>query len=324
MRLLAAVVVGSLAVAGAASVASASDATAATAADTLARGLTQSAFAEIDRALGFGLASEALPFDPKLDAPKRIVTPSGRVVFLPNGCRTASRPFDLLIHFHGAPTAVEPAFERSGIDGVLGIINLGIGSGAYETALQVPGSFDEVVTRFTVAVREMCPGTSATPKRIALSGWSAGYGAVFRVLDRERDASRIDAVLLADGLHASIDPTSKWERHVSVDHMAPFTAYADEAVAGKKLFALTHSQIQTPYASTTETSDFLLAQEGVARAAPNMAPPRPGMVMTSRADAAGFHVLGFAGGNEVAHCDHLHAFGETLLPYLKERWSSPD
>ena len=110
MRLLAAVVVGSLAIAGVASVASASDATATTAADTLARGLTQSAFAEIDRALGFGLASETLPFDPKLDSAKRIVTPSGRVVFLPNGCRTASRPYDLLIHFHGAPTAVEPAF----------------------------------------------------------------------------------------------------------------------------------------------------------------------------------------------------------------------
>ena len=204
-------------------------------------------------------------------------------------CRTAAgRPRARsisLIHFHGAPTAVEPAFERSGIDGVLGIINLGIGSGAYETALQMPGSFDEVVQRFTSAVHEMCPGSTAAPKRIALSGWSAGYGAVFRVLDRQRDASRVDAVLLADGLHASIDPTNKYERHVMVDHMAPFTAFADEAVAGNKLFAITHSQIQTPYASTTETADFLLAQEGVTRAAPNLASPRPGMVMKSRGDA---------------------------------------
>jgi hypothetical protein len=322
MRVLAAVVLASASVVGAVSVASASDAQATP--GTLSRGLTQPAFAEIDRALGIGLAPEAPAFDPKLDQPKRVVTPSGRVVFLPNGCRTAARSFDLLIHFHGAPTAMEPAFERSGIDGVLGIVNLGIGSGAYETALQLPGSFDEVVNRFTAAVHEMCPQSKAKPKRIALSGWSAGYGAVFRVLDRERDASRVDAVLLADGLHASIDPSNKWERHVLVDQMAPFTAFADEAVAGKKLFAITHSQIQTPYASTTETADFLLAQEGVSRAAPNLAPPRPGMVMKSRADAAGFHVLGFTGGNEQAHCDHLHAFGDTLLPYLRERWSSPD
>jgi len=321
MRLLAAVVLASASIVGAVSVASASDVEAP---GILSRGLTLPAFAEIDRALGFGLASEAPVFDPKLDAPKRIVTPSGRVVFLPNGCRTASRDFDLLIHFHGAPTAMEPAFQRSGIDGALGIVNLGIGSGAYETALQYPGTFDEIVNRFTLAVREMCAGSTAKPRRIALSGWSAGYGAVARVLDRPRDASRVDAVLLSDGLHASIDPTNKFERHVSVVHMAPFTAFADEAVAGHKLFAITHSQITTPYASTTETADFLLAQEGVTRAAPDMAPPRPGMVMKSRADAAGFHVLGFAGDDQKAHADHLHAFGETLLPYLKERWSTPD
>jgi hypothetical protein len=320
MRLLAAVVLSAASVVGAVSVASASDVAVP---GVLSQGLTLPAFAEIDRALGIDLAPESPAFDPKLDSPKRVVTPSGRVVFLPNGCRTAARSFDLLIHFHGAPTAMEPAFERSGIDGVLGIVNLGIGSGAYETALQLPGSFDEIVQRFTSAVHEMCRGTSATPRRIALSGWSAGYGAIFRVLDRQRDASRVDAVLLADGLHASIDPSNKFERHVMIEQMAPFIGFADEAVAGHKLFAITHSQIQTPYASTTETADFLLAQEGVTRAAPNMASPRPGMVMKSRGDAAGFHVLGFAGGDEKAHCDHLHAFGETLLPYLKERWSSP-
>jgi hypothetical protein len=318
MRFLTAVALGALTFVSAGNGASASDERA------LSKGLTRSALAEIDRALGFGLAAEAPAFDPKLDSPRRVVTPSGRVVFIPNGCRTASRPFDLLVHFHGAPTAVEPAFERSGIDGVLGIVNLGIGSGAYETALQMPGSFDELVTRFTVAVRELCPGSSPSVRRIALSGWSAGYGAVFRVLDRARDAARIDAVLLADGLHASIDPTNRFERHVSVDHMAPFTAYADEAVAGRKLFAITHSAIMTPYASTTETADFLLAQEGVDRTPANAAPLRPGMNLKSRGDAGGFHVLGYGGGDEQAHCDHLHAFGETLLPYLKERWGTPN
>jgi hypothetical protein len=44
------------------------------------------------------------------------------------------------------------------------------------------------------------------------------------------------------------------------------------------------------------------------------------MKPSSRADAGNFHVMGFEGGNEQAHCDHLHAFGDTLLPYLKQRW----
>src|SRR5688572_9080825 len=107
----------------------------------LAAGMTKPALTEMDQALGFGLAREAPKFDAALDTPRRFVTSNGRVVSLPNGCRTVSRPFDVLIHFHGAPTAMEPAFERSDIDGVLVILNLGNGSGRYEQAFQYAGSF---------------------------------------------------------------------------------------------------------------------------------------------------------------------------------------
>jgi hypothetical protein len=64
----------------------------------------------------------------------------------------------------------------------------------------------------------------------------------------------------------------------------------------------------------------LLAQENIDRVPAALPPPRPGMTPVSRGDSGGFHVMGFTGGNEQAHCDHLHAFGDTLLPYLKERW----
>jgi hypothetical protein len=293
------------------------------AAPPVARGMTGAAIAEIDQALGFGLAAQAPKFDPALDSPKRHVTSNGRVVFLPNGCRSVSHPYDLLVHFHGAPTAVEPAFERSEIDGALAILNLGIGSGKYDQEFQYAGSFDGMLARLNVVIRDLCPTAVTTPRRIALSGWSAGYGAVFRILDRQKDAARIDAVLLADGLHAGIEPGQRGERRVGVEQMAPFVSFADEAVAGHKLFALTHSAIGTPYASTTETADFLLAQENVERQTPPAQSFRPGMTLRSRADSSGFHVLGFGGGNEAAHCDHLHAFGDTLLPYLKERWSVP-
>ncbi len=173
-----------------------------------------------------------------------------------------------------------------------------------------------------------CSATSARtlppkPRRIALSGWSAGYGSVFRILDRPANVARIDAVLLADGLHAGFEPGNQYDRHVSFDQMAPFVAYADEAVAGRKLFAVTHSAIPTPYASTTETADYLLAQESLERSPSKEPAPRPRMLPRTRADSGDFHVMGFAGANEAAHCDHLHAFGETLLPYLKTRWSVP-
>jgi hypothetical protein len=47
------------------------------------------------------------------------------------------------------------------------------------------------------------------------------------------------------------------------------------------------------------------------------------MTFLSRADAGNFHVQGYSGGNEQAHADQLHSFGDTLFPYLKERWSTP-
>jgi hypothetical protein len=289
----------------------------------LAAGMTKPALTEMDQALGFGLAREAPKFDAALDTPRRFVTTNGRVVSLPNGCRTVSRPFDVLIHFHGAPTAMEPAFERSDIDGVLVILNLGNGSGRYEQAFQFAGSFDDTLDRVSTVLQDLCPGASAKPKRIALSGWSAGYGAISRIIDRPKDAARVDAVLLADGLHSNFEPGPSYERRVSVDQLAPFSHWADEAVAGRKLFALTHSSIGTTYASTTETADFLLAQESLERKAATAPAPRPGMAPIYRADSADFHVLGFAGVNEQAHCDHLHAFGDLLLPYLKERWLLP-
>ncbi|HVJ19581.1 MAG TPA: hypothetical protein VM686_29375 [Polyangiaceae bacterium] len=318
MRVIAAVVLGYFMVVG-----KAGSELGGPAAPKLDEGMTGPAVAELDRALGIALTDEPVAFDEALDSARRVVTPGGRVVYVPDGCRSVAQPYDLLIHFHGAPTVMEPAFERSGIGGVLAILNLGIGSGAYEDAFQDPMSLDRLLGRVSSVVRDLCPSAHAAPARIALSGWSAGYGAIFRIIDRQKDAQRVDAVLLSDGLHAGFEPDGKIKREVNVDQMAPFSLYMDEAVAGRKLMAITHSSIETPYASTTETANFLLAQHGVTRVPMQAQGPRPGMVMTSRADAGSFHLQGYAGGNEQAHADHLHSFGDNLLPYLKELWNTP-
>src|SRR5450432_4148656 len=286
--------------------------------DALNAGLTTAARGDLDHALGLSLTEPAAPFDPALDTPKRSVAPGSRVVSLPGGCRSVSKAYNLLVHFHGAPAVMESAFERSGIDGALVIYNLGTGSGAYETPYSEPTSYDRMLESVSLAVRELCP-TAANPKRVALSGWSAGYGAIQHIIDRAKDAARVDAVLLADGMHVGFEPIGF--RKVSAPSMAPFTLFADEAIAGKKLFAITHSTIQTPYASTTETAEFLLDTEGLVVDRSEVPGPRPGMIRTSRADREGFHMLGFAGEDKAAHCDHLFAFGELLLTPLAERWS---
>jgi hypothetical protein len=286
--------------------------------EVLQTGLTTAARSDLDHALSLSLVEPPAPFDAALDKPKRSVAPGSRVISLPSGCRSVSKPYDLVVHYHGAPAVMEAAFEHSGIDGALVIYNLGLGSGAYEDPYSIPNSYDHMLESVRLAVRELCP-TAAKPKRVALSGWSAGYGAILHIIDRAKDAARVDAVLLADGMHVGFEPVGF--RKVSAISMAPFTLFADEAIAGKKLFAITHSTIQTPYASTTETAEFLLDTEGLPVDRREVQGPRPGMMLTSRADREGFHMLGFAGEDKAAHCDHLFAFGELLFTPLRERWS---
>jgi len=286
--------------------------------DALRSGLTGPARGELDHAVGLSLREPPVPFDASLDTPKRAVAPGTRVISLPGGCRSVSKPYDLLIHYHGAPPVLETAFERSGIDGALVIYNWGIGSGAYEAPYEIPNSYDHTLESIRLGIKELCP-TAAKPKRVALSGWSAGYGAVQHIIDRAADAARVDAVLLADGMHVGFEPEGN--RRVNALAMAPFTLFADEAVAGHKLFAITHSSIQTPYASTTETAEFLLDAEGLQVDRSELPGPRPGMTLTSRADREGFHMRGFAGDDKSAHCDHLFAFGDLLMAPLKEYWS---
>jgi hypothetical protein len=285
----------------------------------LPTGMTTAARSELDRAVGASL--EDVPATTAADQPVRRVTHGGRVIFIPDGCASVQKPFDLVVHFHGAPTSLEPSFDKSGIGGVLAIVNLGIGSGAYEDAFQAPAAFNQFVSRVSEVVGEMCPGAATGIKRIALTGWSAGYGAVWRILDRQAGADRVDAVLLSDGMHVGFEPDKKRERVVNAAAMAPFTLYADRAVNGEKLFAITHSSIVTPYASTTETASFLLQQENVARIPQNTQGPRATMTLLNRADRGSFHVLGYAGNDKPDHCDQLHAMGETLFPYLRERWA---
>src|SRR5687768_8510166 len=86
--------------------------------EPLSAGLMDPARAELDRSLSRTFEAPR-EFEPQLDTPKRRVAPGSRVLSLTAGCRAVQEPYDLLIHFHGAPNQLETAFEKSGIDGAL-------------------------------------------------------------------------------------------------------------------------------------------------------------------------------------------------------------
>jgi len=239
------------------------------------------------------------------------------VLLVPPKCG-ANGVYDLILHFHGVAETLEPIFRASALNAVVVITNLGLASGPYEKLFTGRTSFQTYLEAVTSELHAYCG--DAKPQRVALSSWSAGYGATIRILEHEGNRERIDAVLLADGLHVGLD--HRYPRTVRAAALEPINRFAEQAVHGQRLLAITHTAIVTPdYASTTETASFLLYSQGVERELVDLPGPRPSMRLHSTAQQNGFWVAGYGGNNANAHCDHLYAFGKTLLPVLAARWN---
>ena len=149
-----------------------------------------------------------------------------------------------------------------------------------------------------------------------VSAFSAGYGGVRALLSEERTAETIDAVILLDGLHTSYVP----ERTVLAEggaldttKLLPFLRFARRAAAGQAGLLITHSEIfPGTFASTTETTDWLISALGLTRT-PVLAWGPGGMQQISEVRRGRLTILGFAGNTGPDHIDHLHGLGEFLI-----------
>jgi hypothetical protein len=228
----------------------------------------------------------------------------------------ATSEVDVLLFFHGLPHAMDDAFDRARPNALLVSVNLGEGSGVFEQSLKSPRAFDALLasTQRELDKSGRLPG--ARIGRIALVAWSAGFGAVGAILAHPADVARVDAVLLADGLHTSYVGAFVPDRAA----LRKYADFAERASRGERLFAFSHSAVRAPgYASTTECARALLDMLGVARG-PATHAPLHGARALYEANRADMHVLGFSGGNVEEHRDHLRYIDETLLPYLVARW----
>jgi hypothetical protein len=243
------------------------------------------------------------------------------VLYLPRGfASTQDGRFDLVVHFHGGAQIVAPQMERARVNAALFVVNLGVGSGVYENAFEGGRPLESRIAFVEDKLRERGIVPAAKASRVALSAWSAGYGAVSKILTASRTAERVDSVLLADGLHAGFERGSR----TAVDSlkMAPFARFAKRAADGKALMGISHSRIATyRYASTTQTADYLIDSVSASREPTGGATPAVGG--GSAAKRGDFYVVGFGGDDTDAHCEHLTQLGETLFPVLAEHWRTP-
>lgn len=224
---------------------------------------------------------------------------------------------DLVIHFHGTAWLPEQAVAAQR-NTVAAVLNLGVGSGAYESAFADPAAFDSLLAG---VVREVSTATGHATRvgRLTLVGYSAGHGAVRAILREPRHFARVDAVLLLDGMHTSYVPDGVvLERGGSLDttNLVAFANFARAAVRGDKRFVVSHSEIfPGTFASTTETADWLLHTLGLHRTPVLRWGPR-GMQQLSEVRAGRFELLGFAGNSAPDHVDQLHAMPELLARLL--------
>lgn len=234
-------------------------------------------------------------------------------VFVPAGTRRPTR-LRLVIHFHGAASIPDSAVAQLGGDYAAAVVSLGAGSGIYDRAFSDPAVYESLLAGIRREAGRAL-GTAVGFDRVTLSGFSAGHGAIRAILREPRHFDSVDAVLLLDGLHTGYVP----ERQVLADGGAlddrvleVFVRFAKAALSGDKRLLITHSEIfPGTFASTTETSDFLLQALGLRRTAVLEWGPR-GMQQLSEVRAGSLMIFGFAGNSAPDHIDHFHGMPEFL------------
>jgi len=189
----------------------------------------------------------------------------GRIAIPQRGGHTADYGYDVLMHFHGH----EP-LRKTLVQVARGVtyvgVDRGVGSGPYTEAFSDPKRFPRLLASITRNLRDHSGQPKAHIRHLALSAWSAGYGAVNRILKHKPKG--VDAVVLLDGLHAAWKPgAAHHSRPSDVDPLfiRPIFDFAVQAQRGHGIFYLTHSQVEPeggyPSVKLT-TATLLFAGEG--------------------------------------------------------------
>src|SRR6187402_180700 len=245
--------------------------------------------------------------------------PMGQFIMPERGGLTSDGGFDVMFHFHGHE-AVRKEWVQVMDGAVLVGVTLGIGSGPYETTFRGTQAFERLVKGVEEAVAAGAGRKHAHARKIGVSGWSAGYGAVGQILASSYGREKVDTVVLLDGLHSGYEGSSL--SHAQLD---PFIDFARRAASGDRFMFVSHSSIIPPgYASTTETANFLIYElGGKPRTTQRRGSDPMGLDLISRYSRGNFHVRGYSGNDTLDHCAHIGLFRDVLKVHIKPRWNSP-
>jgi hypothetical protein len=246
----------------------------------------------------------------------------GRIAIPQKGGHTKDFGYDVIVHFHGL-NAMRMTLTQVARGVTFAGVDLGIASGAYSEPFTSPELWPALKRSIESALKAQSGNERAHIRHLALSAWSAGYGAVNEIL--KRDMGGIDAVILLDGLHAAWDP--KHRNHLSGDDVtpgpiAPTLEFARRALAGEKIFIFSHSEVDpVTYPSTRLTADMFMRELGLKWHATNKVPDRFGLYGT--VDTRGVHIWSYRGNDKPAHCTHLTHIDQAVRDIIEPAWRTP-
>jgi hypothetical protein len=227
-----------------------------------------------------------------------------------------TRPVPLLIHFHGEPYLPEHAAANALGHTLTATVNLGAGTAVYDRGFRDPAVLDSLLARVAAAARNAA-GHDVVFGTLTLSAFSAGHGAVRALLREPRHFQRLTAAVLLDGIHTGYLPEGKVLAEggaLDTALLEPWVELGRSAIRGEKAVLITHSEVfPGTFASTTETTDWLLGALGLERK-PVLAWGPAGMQQLSETRAGSLLILGFAGNSAPDHLDHLHG----LTAFLRQ------
>lgn len=258
-------------------------------------------------------------------APHREPLPTSETAHLPPGWRCALPLAELYVpdgfvpppdglvplsvHFQGGVPIAIRNFAKSGAEGVLIASTLSGLSSAFRKPYEDPQAFRALLAAGERALGERC-GRAVHFAPITLTFFSAGYGAVREILKHDDLVAKVATLVSADSIYA--DVVAPGVRAPLVDQMLPFLRFAQAAARGEKTFVLAHSRIVTPYASTAETADLLIAAVGAKRVPADGEILERGIPITAKASAGRFVAYEFADATPQIHVDLLWAIPELL------------
>jgi hypothetical protein len=257
---------------------------------------------------------------------------AGGLLTFPPSFESKDGRYDLIIHFNGNTDLVEESYGYAGVNAVVMILNLGVGSGVYEDRFEDPAAFRLILSRVQTVMEDRGL-RGAKLGRIALSGWSSGYGGVYKVLANDDLFDRISGVMLLDAVHCGFMPGST---RLKPDQIEPLRRFARKAVEGRAMLSITHSEIVTyGYLNAHQTTDAVLDALGLTRAPAYEAQPMPVLKTMvgvlpralmvpleplTEVHRGELHVRGYTGNGPVTHMLHLVQMSTTALPDLVRYW----